>query len=116
MRDAAARVIAPVPIENAFRLTESMSCPHRFTATLAAAAHVAARTIANIGKNRSADAASWARKMNAIPANPRAIPMSFCAESLSDFRSAWAAIAVWKGKVAKRTAESPLATPFFSPQ
>src|SRR3989454_379653 len=115
-RDAAARVIAPVPMENAFRLTGSMSWPHRFTATLAAAAQVAARTIASIGKNRSADAASWARKMNAIPANPKAIPMSFWTESLSVRRRMWAAIAVWNGNVAKSTAESPLATRFPSPQ
>src|SRR5438445_77017 len=115
-REAAAGVTAPVPIAKALRLTVSMSWPHRFTATLAAAAHVAARTIASIGKNRSADAASWARKMNAIPANPKAIPISFWTESLSVRRRTWAAIAVWNGNVAKSTAESPLATRFPSPQ
>src|SRR5207247_1597231 len=44
MRDTVARPAAPTAIAAALKLIGSVSWPHRFTATVANAAHVAART------------------------------------------------------------------------
>src|SRR2546426_7440069 len=115
VRETAASATAPIPIASPLKLTGSTSCPHRFTATFAADAHAAAATSASIGKNRPAVAARWPRKITTTPPKPRATPATFCTDSRSARRTKWAAIAVWNGYVAKRTAESPLSTPLFSP-
>src|SRR5437867_6527854 len=110
--EAPASPSAPVPIAIPLKLTGSASWPHRFTATLAIAAHVAATTIASIGMAISDVVTSCPRKITRTPPNPRAIPASFWAVRRSFGRSTWAATAVWNGYVAKRMADRPHPPPF----
>src|SRR5207244_3489040 len=78
MRERPARAPAPTAMDAALKLIGSVSWPQRFTATVANAAHVAPRTIDNLGNTCARPAVpSWLREMRTPRAKPTAIPRNF---------------------------------------
>src|SRR3989441_2269111 len=90
-----AKAAAPTAMDAALKLIDYDSGPHRFTATVANAAHVAPGTIDNIGNTCSRPAVpSWLRKMRTTPPKPTAIPRNFWRVKRSAFRNTFATKAV----------------------
>src|SRR3989442_463421 len=69
MRETPAKAAAPTAMDAALKLIGSVSWPHRFTATVANAAHVAPSPIDNIGNTSSRPPVpSWLRSRRTIDA------------------------------------------------